>query len=227
MTVFQQARRWIYTQVSVVWTCQGSGLFPTASPGSFLPFCLLFLTYDRVNCGDWANLFGGKPCNQVPRRKIQLISIINQITFFCTTFFSAVASIFHHRLSCCQADGHPNLPPPLQARLEQPDRDTCSPLRHIKHRNAVTSQHTHDQLLKFSCRGKDSKPESRWWHLNRSNDTVGGNRVVTLLKSCFRLLKHFLHWVINRSCTGNVSVVDKTRRAEHCWMDFYMWEWCE
>lgn len=80
MTVFQQARRWIYTQVSVVWTCQGSGLFPTASPGSFLPFCLLFLTYDRVNCGDWANLFGGKPCNQVPRRKIQLISIINQIT---------------------------------------------------------------------------------------------------------------------------------------------------
>lgn len=118
-------------------------------------------------------------------------------------------------------------PPLLQARLEQPDRDTCSPLRHIKHRNAVTSQHTHDQLLKFSCRGKDSKPESRWWHLNRSNDTVGGNRVVTLLKSCFRLLKHFLRWVIDRSCTGNVSVVDKTRRAEHGWMDFYMWEWCE
>lgn len=268
MTVFQQARRWIYTQVSVVWTCQGSGLFPTASPGFFLPFCLLFLTYDRVNCGDWANLFGGKPCNQVPRRKIQLISIINQITArrmwagqpvaevlgafwlgcFCSVLFrpeNVPVRSFHALIAAAppffllwrpsfitvclvvRQTATQTFPPLLQARLEQPDRDTCSPLSHIKHRNAVTSQHTHDQLLKFSCRGKDSKPESRWWHLNRSNDAVGGNRVVTLLKSCFRLLKHFLRWVIDRSCTGSVSVVDKTRRAEHGWMDFYMWEWCE
>ena len=56
------------------------GCFPQPPPGSFLPFCLLFLTFDRVNCCDRANLFGGKPCSQVPRRKIQLTSIINQIT---------------------------------------------------------------------------------------------------------------------------------------------------